>query len=127
MTQTKQPVDPKELYIEIVISKGRGRLTKRAQELLLKLAKNAIRKKQYYAEEDREDCSQTALLVIFQNWHNFNPEKFSNAFAYFTEIFKRGIAQGLNELHRKRGEEKGVRIRTVSINSANKGEGMFNL
>jgi hypothetical protein len=127
LVQTKKPIDDKELYIEIVVSKGLGRLTPRAKELLIKLASNAIRKKQYYAEEDRDDCRQTGLLVMFMNWHNFNPEKFSNAFAYFTEIFKRGIAQGLKECHGKRGEDKDYKVRTVSINSANQGQGMFNL
>jgi hypothetical protein len=31
-------------------------------------------------------------------WRNFNP-KYTNAFAYFTEIAKRGYAKGWNKLH----------------------------
>jgi hypothetical protein len=35
---------------------------------------------------------------MFQNWYNFNEDKSINAFAYFTEIFKRGLAKGWNDL-----------------------------
>ncbi|MET4072953.1 hypothetical protein [Hymenobacter sp. UYCo722] len=127
MNLTKLPVDAKQLYIEIVISKGQGRLTSKAQELLVTLAKNAIRRKQYYSEEDRDDCHQTALMSMFANWQSFNPVKYANAFAYFTEVFKRGLAEGFNQLHNKRGLERGERVRSVSINSGNKGEQMFNI
>jgi hypothetical protein len=33
------------------------------------------------------------LLDMFQNWYNFNEDKSINAFAYFSEIFKRGLAR----------------------------------
>ena len=124
---TNQTIDNRELYAEIMVSKGRGRLTPRAAKLLIILAQKAIRKMPYYNPDDRDDCIQTGLQIMFSNWHNFNPDKFTNAFAYFTEVFKRGIAQGFNELHRKRGEDKTNKIRTVSINSSNDGAGMFNL
>ena len=66
-------------------------------------------------------------MALFANWQSFNPEKFSNAFAYFTEVSKRGIAEGFNQVHNRRGLEKGERARMVSINSANNGEAMFSL
>ena len=117
----------KELYIEIVVSKGLGRLTPKAQELLVKLAKNALRKKYYYDLDDRDDCYQTGLLALFSNWKSFNPEKFSNAFAYFTEVFKRGIAQGYKDLYTKKGETAEYKVRTVSIDRGSQGGQMFNL
>jgi hypothetical protein len=123
----KLPVDNRELYVEIKLSKGQGHLTAKAQQLFIVLARNIIRKKQYYDEDDRGDCLQTAMLALFANWQGFNAEKFSNAFAYFTEVCKRGLAQGFNELHGHRGEDKDYKVHTVSISSANKGEGMFSL
>jgi hypothetical protein len=39
---------------------------------------------------------------MFQNWYNFNEDKSINAFAYFTEIFKRGLAKGWNDLIRRK-------------------------
>jgi hypothetical protein len=37
---------------------------------------------------------------MFQNWYNFNEDKSINAFAYFTEIFKRGAKDGT--IHKKK-------------------------
>jgi hypothetical protein len=43
---------------------------------------------------------------MFQNWYNFNEDKSINAFAYFTEIFKRGLAKGWNDLYKKKGDNE---------------------
>ena len=32
-------------------------------------------------------------------WKNFNPEKSTNAFAYFTQIVKNGFTESFNKLH----------------------------
>ncbi len=124
---TQTHIDKNELYYEIVVSQGLGRLTNRAKKLIVLLAQKAIRRMSYYNPDDRADCLQTGLMIMFSNWQNFNRERFSDAFSYFTEIFKRAIAQGFNEIHRKRGEDKNNRVRMVSINSSNQGQGMFNL
>ena len=39
-------LDDRELYYQLVISKGKGRLTSRAEQLLILIAKNTIRKKE---------------------------------------------------------------------------------
>jgi len=70
------------------------------------------------------DCYQSGLLDMYSNWYNFNQEKSSNAFAYFTEIFKRGIAKGFNEIYKKKGVDE--QVRTISIDSSNDGQGMPN-
>lgn len=124
---SKPPVDNRELYIEVKLSRGLGKLTARAATLFQVLVKNVIRKKQYADEDDKLDCQQTALLMLFANWHNFNDEKYDNAFAYFTECAKRGLAQGFNELYQKRGLDKGDYRRSMSISSANSGQGMFSI
>jgi hypothetical protein len=124
---SKLPVDPKLLFIEVKISKGLGRLTPTAQQLFQVLVKNVIRKMQYADDDDKRDCHQTALVMLFANWHNYNTDKYNNPFAYFTEIAKRGLAQGYNELHQKRGLDKGDYRKNISINRANGGLGMHNL
>jgi hypothetical protein len=62
------------------------------------LAERTIRKLSYLDGEDRQDCMQFALLDLLKYWQNFNP-KYKNAFAYFTEIAKRGYAKGWNKIH----------------------------
>lgn len=116
----------KDFFAEIVESKEQGELTDTAQQMMILLGNRTIKKMKYYNPSDREDCLQTGLMVMFQNWHNFDPEKSTNAFAYFTEIFKRGIARGYNELYKKKGDPDGD-IRQVSIQSSNDGEGIYNI
>ncbi len=71
-------------------------------------------------------CYQTGLLYMYQNWHSFNEEKSTNAFAYFTEVFKRGIAKGFNDLYKKKGDSEN-NIKLISIQSSNDGQGLHSL
>ena len=91
----------KDLYIEIVISKAQDELTPRAQQMLLLLANRAINNLRYANPKDREDCLSFAILDLLKYWRGFNP-KYKNAFAYFTEISKRGFAKGWNKIYPKK-------------------------
>lgn len=116
----------KEFLAEIITSKELGELTPDAQQMLILLGNKCIKKMRYYNPSDREDCLQTGLMVMFANWHNFDPNKSTNAFAYFTEVFKRGIAKGFNEIYKKKGDPDNL-IKQVSIQSSNDGEGIYNI
>jgi len=116
----------KDFLEEIVKSKKQGELTENAKEMLILLGNKCIKKMKYYNPIDREDCLQTGYLVMFSNWHNFDENKSQNAFAYFTEVFKRAIAKGFNELNRKKGDLDNT-IKHVSIQSSNDGEGIYNI
>ena len=94
----KNYLNNKDLYNEIVKSKEQDKLTPDAEKMLILLAERAIRKMKYVYDEDREDCLQFALLDMLKYWRNFNP-MYPNAFAYFTEIAKRGYAKGWNKIH----------------------------
>jgi hypothetical protein len=122
----KHYLNNKELYIEIIVSKAQGRLTRNAEKMLEILAKKTIKKMRYYSNDDKLDCYQSGLLDMFQNWYNFNEDKSINAFAYFTEIFKRGLAKGWNDLYKKKGDNE-HQIKLISINSANDGNGLHSI
>ena len=116
----------KDLYIEIVVSKAQGKLTKNAKLMIETLAIKTIKKMRYWSNNDKMDCYQSGLLDIFQNWYNFNEEKSVNAFAYFTEVFKRGMAKGFNEIYKKKGDND-HQIKLVSIEGSNEGQGLHSL
>ncbi len=116
----------KELYVEIIVSKAQGRLTRKAEQMLTLLAKQTIKKKKYWSINDKQDCWQSGLLDIFQNWYNFNEDKSTNSFAYFTEIFKRGTAKGFNEIYKKKGDNDNL-IKLISIEGSNNGQGLHSL
>jgi hypothetical protein len=116
----------KDFYMEILKSKEINELTPQAQQMMILLANKTIKKMRYYNPIDKEDCLQTGLMIMFSNWRNFDETKSTNAFAYFTEIFKRGIAKGFNELYKLKGDPE-RKIKTISIQSSNDGEGIYNL
>jgi hypothetical protein len=116
----------KELYVEIIVSKAQGRLTRKAEKMLELLGKRTIKKMRYYNNDDKMDCYQSGLLDMYQNWHNFNEEKSVYAFAYFTEIFKRGLAKGFNEIYKKKGDSDN-NIHLISLNSSNDGNGLHSI
>ena len=119
-------LSPKKLFCEIIISKAQGNLTRTAEKMLILLADRTIEKFKYYNSDDKHDCYQQGLFDLFKNWHLFNEEKSENAFAYLTEIFKRGATQGLNKLHKRKGSD-GTAIKVYSIDSINDGQGMHNI
>ena len=116
----------KELYVELIVSKSQGRLTKKAEKMLELLAKETIKKMRYWSNDDKMDCYQSGLLDMFQNWYNFNEDKSINAFAYFTEVFKRGLAKGWNDLYKKKGDNE-HKIKLISIESSNECQGLHSL
>ena len=121
----KNYLEDTDLYYEIVLSKGKGELTNKAAHYFQLIAQNTIRRKSkdFKNEDEMKDCLQTGLLIMFENWKNFNEKRFKNALPYFTEIFKRGTAAGVNECRNKKSYHK-EKIKFISINSSNDGKGL---
>jgi hypothetical protein len=116
-----------DFYYEIVLSKGKGLLTKKAEIMIKLIGDNTIikLKNRYKTEDDMNDCLQSGLLFMYLNWNSFNEKRFKVAMPYFTEIFKRGAADGYNKLLNKKSNQEG--IPTISLDSCNDGDGFFNI
>jgi|TARA_R110000744_G_scaffold375746_1_gene489430 hypothetical protein len=99
--KSKNYLNNRDLYDQMVLSKDQDKLTREAEKMLILLAERAINRMTYVSEDDRNDCLQFALLDLLKYWRNFNPV-YPNAFAYFTEIAKRGYAKGWNKIHPKK-------------------------
>jgi hypothetical protein len=119
-------INNSEFCAQLIISKARGKLTKPALEMIQLIAKNASKKLKYYNNDDRLDCYQTGILDMLTNWYSFNEEKTTNAFAYFTDIFKRGSVKSLDQINKRKGD-KNRTVVVLSLNSANDGEGIHNI
>jgi len=109
--KSKNYLNNRDLYDQMVLSKDNDKLTSDAEKMLILIAERAINKMTYVSDDDRNDCLQFAVLDLLKYWRNFNPI-YPNAFAYFTEIAKRGYAKGWNKIHPKK--YKG----TLSINKS---------
>ena len=98
MAKTKNYLNNKDLHAAMSESKEQDKLTPTAEKMLILLAERAINRMSYVNPDDRDDCLQFAMLDLLKYWRGFNPE-YPNAFAYFTEIAKRGYAKGWNKIH----------------------------
>jgi hypothetical protein len=103
----KKYLSNKDLYCEILVSKAQGKLTPRAAQMLMLLGKKLQTKLYYKNSDDKKDCLQEAMLSVFKFWYNFDEIKGDNAFAYFSEVIKRGLAQGWNKMYRLKGDKDG--------------------
>jgi hypothetical protein len=118
--KTKEYLNNKDLYDEIVKSKDQDKLTVKAERMLVLLAERAITKMKYVSLDDKKDCLSFAVLDLLKYWRSFNP-KYKNAFAYFTEIAKKGYAKGWNKLYPKKYAG------TISINGGLDTDGIYSL
>jgi hypothetical protein len=122
------PINKRVFTYEILLSKGLGKLTPKASQMLLDLGNNAINtvRHKYSDSEDVLDCSQHGLMKLFEKWQSFNPDVTTNTFAYFTEIYKRGVNEGFNDIYAKKGLTQDKYVKDLYINSSNNGQGLYN-
>lgn len=125
MPRKKNYLNNRDLYDQIVLSKEADKLTPDAEKMLILLAERAINRLVYLNSDDKNDCLQFAILDLLKYWRNFNP-KYTNAFAYFTEIAKRGYAKGWNKLHPQKYKNT-LSMDKINTNSGNSEGGMFNI
>ena len=119
-----------ELVREIIICKEQDRLSRKAENMFMLLGNKVIKKMYYNNVDDRNDCYQTGMLGILLHWRSFNPEKSDNAFAYYTEVFKRAMAKGWSDLYTKKGDpHHKIKVMSLSGRSGDgeDGGGMYNL
>lgn len=117
----KQFLNNKDFYNEIVKSKEQNELTVTAQKMLILLVKRASTKLLYIDPEDRKDCIAMAYLDVFKYWRSFKPEYSTNAFAYYTEIIKKGFAKAWNVSHPKKYAG------TISLDRSEDSDGIYSL
>lgn len=88
-----------DLRNEIIKCKENDVLSNEAIIMFQLMAKKFSTKLNYIYPEDREDCISGAVMDCFMYWRSYNPEKSANAFAYFTQVIKRGFAKTWRKLY----------------------------
>lgn len=121
MPRKRNYLNNRDLLDEIKKSKELDELTPKALEFLMLLADKCSLKLSYRDYKDREDCIAFAYMDLYRYWRNFNPAKSENAFAYFTEIAKRGFAKGWNKLHPKKYAG------TISMDGGYENDGIYTI
>jgi len=108
-TRTKKPrkrpeyyINPQELYAEVLVSKEAGQMTDKLVRMLQLLTLKYSKKGNLANYSYTEDMQAFAMMMLVKTWTAFNPEKSSNAFAFYTQCVKNSFRQFLNDEKRQR-------------------------
>ena len=112
-------LDNMDLLYQIIISKGKGRLTDKATKGL-QLIVDGIGSKFFFGyrnNTDKDDCAQEAMLALLENWHKFDERRYEDCFSYYTEVAKRAFTKGKTNLDDDMigYGQKGEKIKIISI------------
>lgn len=110
-------VKNKELREELILSKEKDELTRKALDMVMLMADKFSTKFKYVYSEDREDCISFAVMDCYQYWRGYNPDKSANAFAYMTQIIKNGFAKGWRKLYGNFPKSKKISVSQNKIYS----------
>ena len=108
-----------DLLRELAASKAQGRPTDTLVSQFMLLATNTSRRLSYTNPMDREDCISSGIEDCLRYWKNFNPDRSDQAFGFFTQVIKNGMAKQWKKLHNPD-------MKTVSLTTLNFLEGGLN-
>jgi DNA-directed RNA polymerase specialized sigma subunit len=101
-TPTKKPrktnyLNNRDLLAETIKSKEQGRMTDKLARMLQMLCKRYGSRANFANYTYNEDMQAYAMMSLAKTWSAFNPEKSSNAFAFFTQCVKNSFIQYLKQ------------------------------
>lgn len=110
-------LEDRDLYYQLVLSKGKGRPTKLLERYLILIANRVTNK--FIALRVPfdwvDDCQQEGLYDLLKSWKKFNVKKYDKALPYLTEVYKRGFTRGINIMSKKNKDQyKGMHIKFIS-------------
>lgn len=91
-----------DLYEETLKSKEQGKMTDKLAHMLMTLVARYAKKGSFAGYTYNDDMQGYAAMMLVKTWQSFNPEKSSNAFAFFTQCVKHSFIQYLNQERRQR-------------------------
>lgn len=90
-------VNDTTLLYEIIISKGKGKLTPYAEQAIILIAQELIKKFRFTFIDERNDAINEAIYSMLKGWKTFDENKYSKILPYFTECAKRAIVKSYNQ------------------------------
>lgn len=92
----------KELLAAVIEAKQKGFMTDKLARMLQLLCSKYAKKGSFVNYSYNDDMQSYAMMMLVRTWHNFNPEKTNNPFAFFTQCIKNSFIQYLNQERRQR-------------------------
>jgi len=97
-TPKKKPnyIRNKDLLAEVIVCKEKGEMTTKLATMLQLLTARYGRSSQFVGYTFNEDMQAYAMMMLCRTWGGFDPNRGSNAFAYYTQSIKNSFKQFLN-------------------------------
>jgi DNA-directed RNA polymerase specialized sigma subunit len=92
----------KDLLAEVRACKKTGQMSNKLVRQLQLLCSRLGRKGSFVNYSYNEDMQAYAMMMLVRTWQGFNPEKSTNAFAFFTQCIKNSFIQYLKHEERQR-------------------------
>jgi DNA-directed RNA polymerase specialized sigma subunit len=92
----------KELLAEVRACKKTGQMSNKLVRMLQLLCSRFAKKGSFVNYSYNEDMQAYAMMMLVRTWMGFNPEKSTNAFAFFTQCIKNSFIQYLKHEERQR-------------------------
>ena len=102
MAKKKNYINNADMLEEIIKSKEQGAMTDKFANMIMLLVKRYASQGNYSGYTYVEDMEGYAMLIVCKVWNSFDPERYDNPFAYFTQTIKRAFWQYLNQEERHR-------------------------
>lgn len=109
MTKPKKPKKPKkylnnkDLLAEVIKCKENDNvMSDELAKMLTVLATNYSKKVNFANYTYNSDMIAYAMMMLVRTWDKFNPEKYNNPFAFYTQCVKNSFIQYLNQEKRQR-------------------------
>jgi len=87
----------KDLFAEVVKSREAGIMSDKLARMLQMLTQRYGRAGRYIGYTYNEDMQAYAMMMLCRTWHKFDPDRFTNAFAYYTTCVHNSFNQFLNK------------------------------
>jgi len=93
----KNYLNNKDLFAQVVRSKEAGIMSDELAKMLQTLTERYGRSGKYIGYTYNEDMQAYAMMMLCRTWAKFNHEKYTNAFAYYTQCVTNSFNQFLNK------------------------------
>lgn len=95
--KAKNYLNNADMLAQVKLSLKKGKMTDDFAKMLMLLVQKYATKSNWANYTYNDDMQSHALVQLCKSWAGFNPAKYSNPFAYYTQFIKNSFVQFLNK------------------------------
>lgn len=102
MARKKNYLNNKDMLEQIKLSREQDQMTDELAKMMMMLAHRFASRPNFAGYSYVEDMEAYAVMQIVKTWRSFNPDKYDNPFAFFTQCVKNSFFQYLKKEKKQR-------------------------